>query len=189
MDGGKMTNKKRLGGLLSVLIVIALMAGSMFVSACGNGDENGDGTAGAKNGDTVKVLYTGTLDDGEVFDSSELHGGEPLEFTIGEAEVIPGFDQAVIGMSVGESKTVRIPADEAYGPHSEEWVFEMGWDQFPEGFQTEVGAQLQMQTQDGQVITVTVVDVSESGVTIDANPPLAGKDLTFEIELVEIVTE
>lgn len=177
-----MTNKKELRGFLSVLIVIALMAGSMLVSACAN-DE---GTAQAKNGDTVKVLYTGTLDDGEVFDSSELHGGEPLEFTIGAAEVIPGFDQAVIGMSPGESKTVRIPADEAYGPYYEELVMVMDWDQFPEGFQPEVGDQLQMQTQDGRIVTVTVIDVSESGVTIDANHHLAGKDLTFEIELVEI---
>ena len=175
-----MTNKKELRGFLSVLIVIALTAGSMFISACSQEGEV------AEIGDTVKVLYTGTFDDGEVFDSSELHDGDPLEFTIGAAEVVPGFDQAVIGMSVGESKTVRIPADEAYGPYYEELVMVMDWDQFPEGFQTEVGDQLQMQTQDGRIVTVIVIDVSESGVTIDANHPLAGKDLTFEIELVEI---
>lgn len=181
-----MANKKGLGGFLSVLTVIALMAGSMLVSACGNGDGEGETQAQAKDGDTVKVLYTGTLDDGEVFDSSELHGGEPLEFTIGAAEVIPGFEQAVIGMSPGESKTVRIPSDEAYGPHLEELEMLLDWGQFPEGFQIEVGDQLQLQTQDGQIVEVPVIDVSEAGVTIDANNPLAGKDLTFEIELVEI---
>ncbi len=181
-----MTAKKGAGGFLSVLIVIALMAGSMFVSACGKGGGNGEGTAKAKNGDTVKVLYTGTFDDGEVFDSSESHGGEPLEFTIGTGQVIPGFDQAVIGMSPGESKTVRIPADEAYGPHREELVVVMSWSQFPEGFQIEVGEQISLQTQDGQPISAIVVDVSEEGVTVDANSPMAGKDLTFEIELVEV---
>jgi len=182
-----MTDKKGLGGFLPVLIAIALMAGSMLVSACGNGDGEGvEGVAQAKNGDTVKVLYTGTLDDGEMFDSSESHGGEPLQFTIGAGNMIPGFEQAVIGMSPGESKTVRIPADEAYGPHLEELEMLLDWGQFPEGFQIEVGDQLQLQSQDGQIVEVPVIDVSEAGVTIDANHHMAGKDLTFEIELVEI---
>lgn len=175
---------------MPALIVIALLAGSMLVSACGNGGDEGVTQAGdvrqAGDGDTVKVLYTGTLDDGELFDSSELHGGEPLEFTIGAGSMIPGFEQAVIGMSPGESKTVTIPADEAYGQHREDLIMVMDRSQFPEGFQIEVGDQLQLQTQDGQIVTVSVIEVSESGVTVDANHRLAGKDLTFEIELVAI---
>ena len=182
MDGGKMTAQKGLAGFLSVILVIALMAGSMFVAARGNGE----GPAKAKDGDTVTVLYTGTLDDGEVFDSSELHGGEPLEFTIGAGQVIPGFEQAVIGMSTGESKTVTIPSDEAYGPYDEEYVAFLSWSQLPEGFQIEVGDQITLQNQYGEQVSATVVDVSEEGVTADANHHLAGEDLTFEIELVEI---
>jgi len=173
-----MTNKKELRGFLSVLIVIALTAGSMFVSACGN-DE---GAAQAKNGDTVKVLYTGTLDDGEVFDSSELHGGEPLEFTIGEEQLLAGFEQAVVGMSVGESTTVHIPADEAYGPN--EVVLDL--DQFSEDTPPEVGEQYYIQLENGKVITAAVTDISESSVTLENTHPLAGKDLNFEIQLVEI---
>ncbi|HEX8273097.1 MAG TPA: peptidylprolyl isomerase [Longimicrobiaceae bacterium] len=140
--------------------------------------------AQAKSGDTVRVHYTGRLDDGSVFDSSE--GREPLEFVLGAQQVIPGFEEAVDGLSPGEARTVDIPADRAYGPRREEMVLTVGRDQFPDEIRPEVGQQLQM-SQDGQVAIVTIIGVSEREVTLDANHPLAGKDLTFDVQLVEIV--
>lgn len=140
--------------------------------------------AQAKSGDTVRVHYTGRLDDGSVFDSSE--GREPLEFVLGAQQVIPGFEEAVDGLSPGEGRTVDIPADRAYGPRREEMVLTVGLDQFPDEIRPEVGQQLQM-SQDGQVAIVTVTGVSDREVTLDANHPLAGKDLTFDVKLVEIV--
>lgn len=140
--------------------------------------------AEAKNGDTVRIHYTGTLEDGTVFDSSE--GQEPLEFTLGSGEVIPGFEQAVQGMQPGEKKEVTVAADDAYGSHRSDWVLEVGREDFPPNIQPEVGQQLQL-SQGGQSFVVTVTDVSDASVTLDANHPLAGKDLTFELELVEIV--
>jgi len=138
----------------------------------------------AKNGDSVKVHYTGKLDDGTVFDSSIDR--EPLEFTIGESQVIAGFEEAVVGMNLNESKTATIPAEQAYGPHHPEMVVSVDRERFPEHLKPEVGQQLQMRQEQGQVIVVMVTDVSESHVSLDANHPLAGKDLTFDIELVEI---
>jgi peptidylprolyl isomerase len=138
----------------------------------------------AKVGDTVKVHYTGTLADGSVFDSSI--GREPLQFTLGDGQMIPGFEQAVIGMELGETKTVTIPADQAYGPYYEELVFVIDRDELPAGMEPEVGQKLQMQSATGQITIVTVKDVSETNVTLDANHELAGKDLTFEIQLIEI---
>ena len=140
--------------------------------------------AQAKNGDTVRVHYTGRLDDGSVFDSSR--GREPLEFVLGARQVIPGFEEAVDGLAPGQERTVNIPADRAYGPRREEMVLTIGRDQFPDDIQPEVGQQLQM-SQDGQVAIVTITGVSDREVTLDANHPLAGKDLTFDVELVEIV--
>ena len=159
-----------------ILLGITLI-GAMLITGCG-------GTASAKNGDTVKVHYTGILEDGTVFDTSIEQ--EPLEFTLGEGQLIPGFEHAVIGMEVGESKTVTIPTEEAYGPRSANLIVEAGREQFPENFEPEIGQQLQMTQPDGRTITVFVVSFSETTVTIDANHPLAGEDLTFEIELVEI---
>ena len=138
----------------------------------------------AKIGDTVRVHYTGKLDDGTVFDTSE--GQELLHFTIDEGQVIPGFEQAVIGMKLDESITVKIPVDEAYGPYRDELVLVVEPDQFSADLEPEVGQRLQMSQADGQIIIVTVTGVSESSVTLDANHPLAGKDLTFGIKLVEI---
>jgi peptidylprolyl isomerase len=138
----------------------------------------------AKPGDTVKIHYTGRLDDGTVFDSSA--NGEPLEFTLSGGEVIPGFDQAVVGMSPGESKTEKISMDQAYGPYREEMVIEVNRQQLPPDLQPEVGQQLQVQQENGQLIPVLVTEVTESQVTLDANHPLAGEDLTFDIQLVEI---
>lgn len=139
----------------------------------------------AKNGDKVKVHYTGKFKDGEVFDSSLER--EPLEFTIGKGQVIPGFEQAVEGMSPGDIKTTDIPPEKAYGPRHEEMVTEVEKNRFPADMDPKVGQRLQLRQADGKMIRVTVTDVSESRVTLDANHPLAGKNLTFDIKLVEIV--
>jgi peptidylprolyl isomerase len=145
----------------------------------------GCGAAQAKNGDTVQVNYTGKLADGTVFDSSV--GREPLEFTLGAGQMIPGFEKAVFGMKVGEKKTVTIPVDEAYGPHRDDLVIEVPRDKLPAGLTPEVGQQLGVKQADGSTAVVTITNVSDNNtVTIDANHPLAGKDLTFEIELVKI---
>ncbi len=138
----------------------------------------------AKPGDTVKIHYTGKLDDGTVFDSSVNR--EPLEFTLSGGQVIPGFDQAVVGMSPGETKTQKIPMDQAYGPYREEMVVELSREQMPPDMQPEIGQQLQIQQPDGQSVPVMVTEVTDETVTLDANHPLAGEDLTFEIELVDI---
>jgi peptidylprolyl isomerase len=137
----------------------------------------------ATKGTTVQVHYTGKLGDGSVFDSSR--GRDPLEFTVGSGQVIAGFDDAVDGMATGDSKTVTIPANDAYGERREDLLITVDRSQFPDTIEPEVGQQLQM-TQEGQVAVVTVADVSEANVTLDANHPLAGKDLIFDLELVEV---
>jgi len=138
----------------------------------------------AKQGDTVKVHYTGKLEDGTVFDSSVNR--EPLEFSIGTGSLIPGFEKAVIGMAPGESKTERIEAEQAYGQHREDMVLVVDRQQMPEDMQVGVGQQLQIRQQTGQTIPVVVTDVSDAQITLDANHPLAGEDLTFDIQLLEI---
>jgi peptidylprolyl isomerase len=138
----------------------------------------------AKLGDTVSVHYTGRLDDGTVFDSSE--GGDPLEFSLGAGNVIPGFEKAVLGMSPGDSKTMTIPSDDAYGPYFEERVLVVDRQQIPPELPVDVGGQLQLQQEGGMVIPVVITDVTEAEVTLDANHPLAGEDLTFDIRLVAI---
>jgi peptidylprolyl isomerase len=140
--------------------------------------------AQAKNGDTVKVHYTGKLEDGMVFDSSENR--EPLEFTIGEGKIIPGVEQAVIGMSPGESKTEKIPADQAFGPYREELIHEVDRQQIPVDVELKVGKRLQFRHANGRATQALVTDVSESKVTLDANHPLARSDLVFDIQLLEI---
>lgn len=140
--------------------------------------------AQAKQGDTVKVHYTGKLDDGRVFDSSENR--DPLEFTIGTGQVIAGFEEGVVGMEAGDNKTVNIPADKAYGEHHKEMTVQVDRSNLPEGMEPEVGDQLQVQGPDGMPVVVTVSELTESTITLDANHPLAGKDLTFEIQLVEV---
>jgi peptidylprolyl isomerase len=140
--------------------------------------------AEAKNGDTVKVHYTGKLDDGTIFDTSADR--EPMQFTIGEGQLIPDFEQAIVGMSPGESKTVQIPSDNAYGPHHEEMVMAVDRKEFPDDLDPKVDQMLQVRQQDGHTFAVKVTDVSEAKVTLDANHPLAGKDLTFDIQLTEI---
>lgn len=138
----------------------------------------------AKSGDTVRIHYTGTLADGSQFDSSA--GRDPLEFELGSGQVIPGFDKAVAGMAVGDKKVVEIPSEDAYGPAHEEAVQAVPREQIPAEIPLEVGLQLQMQSPTGQVLPVVVTEISETEVTLDANHPLAGKDLTFDLELVSI---
>ena len=138
----------------------------------------------AKNNDTVKVHYTGKLTNGEVFDSSE--GREPLEFTVGTGQMIQGFDAAVNGMGLNEKKTITIPSEEAYGPVNEGLVQQVERTQLPEDMQPEVGQRLVSSGPNGEQHQVTVTAVSAVDVTIDANHPLAGKDLIFDVELVEI---
>ncbi len=137
-----------------------------------------------KKGDTIKIHYKGRLDDGTVFDSSE--GRAPLEFTVGGGMVIPGFDAGVMDMNVGDKKTIHIPAVEAYGPKQEHLVMEFPIDQFPPDLKPEIGMQLNMSDNQGQVIPVVITEVKEDVVELDANHQLAGKDLIFDLELVEI---
>ncbi|MGB7444469.1 MAG: peptidylprolyl isomerase [Coleofasciculaceae cyanobacterium] len=139
----------------------------------------------AKAGNTVKIHYTGKLEDGTVFDSSIDR--EPLEFTISAGQVIPGFEQAVEGMSPGESKTEKIPMDQAYGPRRDDMVLEVNREQMPPEIQPEVGQHLQLQQPDGRAFPVVVKEISDSMVKLDANHPLAGENLTFDIKLVEIL--
>jgi peptidylprolyl isomerase len=138
----------------------------------------------AKRGDTVHVHYKGTLDDGTEFDSSE--GSDPIVFTIGAGQVIPGFEEAVEGMSAGDRKTERIEAENAYGEHREELVFTVPREQMPEGTDVEVGDMLRVGFPDGSNAAVQVAAVDAQSVTLDANHPLAGKNLTFELELVSV---
>ena len=164
-------SKKKFMPLMSMLMLVV-----MLVPGCG-------GPVMAETGDTVKVHYTGRLQDGTVFDTSI--GSEPLEFTLGQGQIISGFEQAVIGMKVSETKTVTIPADQAYGQHRDDMIFEIARDELPADIDPRVGMQLQM-NQGGGIMIVTITDVSETTIKTDANHPLAGQDLTFDIELVEI---
>ena len=140
----------------------------------------------AKQGSTVKVNYTGKFEDGTVFDSTSMTN-EPMEFTIGKNHVVPGFEKAVIGMKKGEKKTVKLPAKEAYGEYLSEKVTTVERGKLPSHITPEVGVPLQINLPSSSTIFVMVKKVTESNVTLDANHPLAGKDLTFDIELVEIV--
>jgi len=141
--------------------------------------------AEAKQGDKVKVHYKGSLADGTVFDSSE--GRDPLEFVVGQHQVIPGFEDAVEGMNVGDSTETTIPADQAYGQRREDLVLTVPKAQMPEGLEPDVGMQLQLRQPDGRPAIARITEVTEDAVTLDVNHPLAGQDLTFSIDLVEIV--
>jgi peptidylprolyl isomerase len=141
--------------------------------------------AQAKRGDVVRVHYTARLEDGAVFDTSiDRH---PLRFTIGDGQVIPGFDQAVVGMHPGQTKTAQIPMEKAYGPYQEDMVVTLDRSQLPENLKLEVGQTLEMTFSDRGRAIVTVAAISEGEVALDANHPLAGKDLLLDIELIEIV--
>ncbi|KPP85288.1 MAG: peptidylprolyl isomerase [Rhodobacteraceae bacterium HLUCCO07] len=137
-----------------------------------------------KKGDTVHIHYTGTLQDGSVFDSSE--GRDPLAFTVGSGQIIPGLDTAMEGMSVGDTRRVEVPSDQAYGPVQEEARQAVPRADIPDEIPMEVGTQVNAQNEDGQVMTLTIHDVTDDHVVLDANHPLAGKDLVFDVELVAI---
>ncbi|GAA6191506.1 peptidylprolyl isomerase [Phaeobacter sp. NW0010-22] len=138
----------------------------------------------AKSGDTVRIHYTGTLLDGSTFDSSE--GRDPLEFVVGSGQIIPGLDAAIPGLAVGDKKEVNVPCQEAYGPINPEMRQAIPREGIPDEVPLEIGIQLQMQSPDGQVLPVTVVEMDEATVTLDANHPLAGQDLIFNIEVTSI---
>jgi len=163
-----------------IILLGVFLLGAILISGC-NADQN---AAQAKNGDIVQVHYTGTLENGTVFDTSE--GREPLEFTLGEGQMIPGFEQAVLGMKVGESKTVTIPADEAYGPYRDDMVQVVNREDLQPGLDPYVGQQLQGAQPGGGISVGTVTNVTDTTITVDFNHFLAGKDLTFEIELMSI---
>ena len=160
-----------------LLIIFALLSAVLLMTSCAAGV--------AQGGNTVQVNYTGKLEDGTVFDSSE--GKSPLEFKLGEGRIIPGFENAVLGMKVGEKKTINISADDAYGPYRPELSIEVPRAQLPSGSVPEVGQMLQSQLEDGTVMVVQITKVSEISVTVDANHPLAGKTLIFDIELLKIL--
>jgi peptidylprolyl isomerase len=148
--------------------------------------------AQVKDGDHVKVHYTGKLDDGTVFDSSECAEDEcgcghgPIEFTVGSGQVIPGFEAGVMGLSEGESKTIHIPVEEAYGERREEMVAVVPRTELPPEMKPEVGQQLEVTQEDGQVFQVTITSVTDDTITIDANHPLAGQALNFDLKVVKI---
>lgn len=160
--------------ILRVLITICALA--LVLAGCGG--------VIAEQGDTVKVHYIGRLDDGSVFDTSE--GKDPLEFIVGDGKMISGFDAAVRGMKAGETKTVNIPADNAYGQYNEDLVIEIPLENISSDSAIVVGMQLQIITPNGQMLLASIIEVKEDSVVADANPSLAGEDLTFEITMVEI---
>jgi peptidylprolyl isomerase len=138
----------------------------------------------AREGDKVQVHYEGRLDDGTTFDSSR--GRDPIEFTIGEGEVVPGFEQAVTGMAAGEKKTTTIAAEHAYGERVDDLMFSVSRDQVPDGMDVKVGDQLSVGLPSGETVPMQVASVDADSLTLDANHPLAGKDLTFDLEVVKI---
>lgn len=140
--------------------------------------------AQAKNGSTVTVNYTGRLEDGSVFD--ETQNKEPLRFVLGKDRLIKGFEQAVVGMSPGESKTVKLPPEDAYGPKRDEMLVSVDRGKIPQDVQPQVGQRVELKQQDGSPIGATVTEVTDSTIVVDANHPLAGHSLTFDISMVEV---
>lgn len=169
--------KKKILAVLSFVLLISVT----LISITGCGPKS------VESGDTVQVHYTVMLEDGEVVDSSLE--GEPLEVTLGQNQVIPGFEQALLDMKVGDNKTVTVPADQAYGRYIDELVMVVGKDELPEGLEVEVGMQLQAVQPDGSVLLFEVTEIGEETITVDGNHPLAGHELTFNIELVEILVK
>ena len=138
-----------------------------------------------QSGNTIRIHYLGRLSDGTTFDSSE--GRSPLEFTVGSGSVIKGFDDGVQGMNIGEKKTIEIPFLQAYGPEDPTMIIEFPVDRLPEDLKPEIGMQLNMNNADGQQFPVVITGIDEENIILNANHPLAGKDLIFDLELVEIV--
>ena len=164
-----------------IIMLIFLLLTALLMPGCIPADEAGK----AKSGDTVQVNYTGKLADGTVFDSSI--GKQPLEVVLGKGQLIPGFEKAVLGMQAGENKTVTISVNDAYGPSRKELIFEVPKENLPAGAAPQIGQQLQGSKADGSTMVATVTKISDKTVTLDANVPLAGKELTFEIGLVKIL--
>ncbi len=160
------------------VVLLGILLLGVLISGCNPGGNM------AENGDIVQVHYTGKLADGTVFDSSLER--EPIQFTLGAGQMIPGFDKAVLGMKVGESKTVTIPAEDAYGPSRDDLLIEIPREELPADMTPEVGQELPMTRGDGRTVNMPITEVSETTVTIDTNHFLAGKNLVFEIELVSI---
>jgi peptidylprolyl isomerase len=163
-----------------VIALLLMLLSAVLIVSC-------SGVAKAKVGDTVKVDYKLTLEDGTVYDEST--DGEPLEFTIGENTMITGFEDAVKGMKVGETKTVTLTPEQAYGQPSSAWIQEVDRSQLPANMDPQVGQYIQGQSSDGTVRNFLITAVTDTTVTVDGNNPLAGKTLTFEITLVEIVAK
>ncbi|MDD4874442.1 MAG: FKBP-type peptidyl-prolyl cis-trans isomerase [Dehalococcoidales bacterium] len=160
-----------------ILISLALFF-SLILTGCG--------IASAKNGDTVKLHYSVLLEDGTLYETSI--GNEPLEFTIGQGKVLSVLEEAIIGMRVGESKSITITEDQAYGPYREDMVFQLEKKELPAYIDPKIGMQLQMIQGNSEIIIVTIIEINETTLRMDANHPLAGHDLIFEIELVDIKT-
>ncbi len=150
--------------------------------------EKGEKMSEAKKGNKVRVHYHGTLDDGSVF-SSTYDEKEPFEFTIGEGSVLPKFEDAIIGMKIGDKKIISLPPEHAYGMHKQEFVFVMNKAQAPASLTLEIGKRIHIRTSTGATAIATIAGITEDSVILDANDPLAGKALTFEIELVEIIAD
>jgi peptidylprolyl isomerase len=165
--------------LIALVLSAVLFSGMLIISGC-----SGSESAPVKDGDTIKVQYTGTLADGTQFDSNV--GGTPLQFTVGKHTTITGFEKAVIGMKVGEEKTATIAAAEAYGEHKDNLIVELSRDKVGPGVNPKVGDVLTL-TSNGQKVNVVVTKITDTIITVDANPKLAGKDLTFKIKILEIV--
>ena len=189
--------------VMKVTLVLFLIMGLVLINGCGRKEEKqpsvketekmlpgkvipekGDEKTIVKKGDRVKVQYTGTLQDGTIFDKSKE--GEPLEFTVGSGQLIPGFDKAVEGMKLNEEKKVTIKPEDAYGKRDETAIREYLKDALPENFKPEKGMVIRLQDQSGRAIPGTITDINENSITIDLNHPLAGKDLTFNIKVVGI---
>ena len=164
-----------------IIVLISILVTVLLIPGCSAADDD----AKAKDGDTVQVNYTGKLADGTVFDSSI--GRQPLEVVMGKGQVIPGFEKAILGMKVGENKTVTISAQDAYGPSRKELIFEVPKENLPAGATPQFGQQLRGSKADGSTMVATITKISDKTVTLDGNVPLAGKDLTFEIGLVKIL--
>ncbi len=141
--------------------------------------------AHARTGNKVRLHFTGKLDDGTVFATST--DSEPIEFTLGQNQVLPGLEEAVEGMATGESKTVKIPSDQAYGPRRDDLTQEIPKEHLPADLRPQVGQRLQIDRRDGDSVIVSIAAVSDAAITVDANHPLAGKDLTFDLEMIEVL--
>jgi len=178
-----------LSPFMKVSLVLFLIMGLVLINACGKKEEKQASEKGGekttvKKGDRVKVQYTGSLEDGTIFDSSKA--GEPLDFTVGSGQIIPGFDKTVEGMKLNEEKKITIKAEDAYGKRDETLIREFPRTSLPETLKPEKGMVIQLQDQTGRPVSATIIDITENSITVDLNHPLAGKDLIFNIKVVGI---